>query len=1056
VGPEFLCNENDIFSFISGNKTKTFFSHHHKDREAMSFFSRFLFLFSLLLATVSQAEELHVQVFYDGAPLKGVEVRVDEDSLGATDTRGLISGEVQPGSRKVHLVDDQFALPIDVNIVAGSEGELSVNFTSVEGDSPDISFESFTEADPGATGFLVGRVTDSSGSPLAGARVATLGRVSVVDSDGIFSLEVPRGLYDVRTSAPGYETAIVKAVRVLAGSGVTLGLALDEVAEETSGEVETPQLTLEEVVVTGVFKVEDSADDVKRYATTIVNAIDVEMLERFGDGDVASALQRVSGVSVQDDKYATVRGLDGRYISATLNGLLLPSTDPQRRDVQLDLFPTNILGGIEISKAFTADQLATTSGGSIKIRTKGLPQEFTFEVSAGVGATSGVTGSDVLSHKGSSTDYLGYDSGLRELVGFVLDQTEGGRDLLVCDPGISEDICTDRIVAAGVAVAMEDDYNVKSWSAIPGASLGVSIGDKRPLDTGAEWGYYVAANYGYGNGDRGLAVLSNPIGDEGSYQRTNETIDASLYAVTGIEWGIADEFLSKTTVIRSTDIQTRQDRFTDNAEEVDRFKTILQFVERQFASQSFSGHHEFDFGGDEAHILDWNVGLAQTLRDEPDRRQYTYFNEFLSLSAFERRWSELTEDTIDFSLDYSIPVNWSAAASTQFSAGVLSSEKERDVELYRFSLRPGSRFSQIDGLSLSSGADLEADVLSYGNFAIDAFRIAPTTTSTDSYTSDEKTEAYYLNTQTEIGESLTFVVGARYEEFTQDLAYPNSLVSTSELTTDGWYPSANITYRLGDDWQVRAAYSETVSYPGLIERSESLSFDPLTDDPIFGNPNLVSSTVNNFDIRVEYYLSPEESVSLAVFSKEIDNPIERALPDASGSATTGITFRNQVSVDLEGIELEFSKDVIDNASWYAFLSGNVSYIDSSVSLGADSLRLEGADAQGRALQGQSEYLANVQFGLDHYPSEQKLTLLLNYFDDRIFRIARGAATGPEIESGRYLLDLTYEKRFGNATPLEVVVKNILNDEIEWVQNSNVIESFQVGTSFNVKLNYEFL
>ena len=1022
----------------------------------MSFYARWIVIFWSLGVAVAQAEQLHVQIFYDDAPLKGVEVVVDGAPLGTTNARGLLSGDVPAGARNIQLVDDQFALPLDIDMISGEEGELAITFTSAEGDGPEISFDTFASDEQGSLGVLVGRITDSSGAPLSSARVAVNGGVSLADVDGVYSLEVPRGLYDVRITAPGYDTTTVKAVRVLAGSGVSLAVALAETAAESLGEAEAPQLTLEEVVVTGVFKVEDSADDVKRYATTIVNAIDVEMLERFGDGDVASALQRVSGVSVQDNKYATVRGLDGRYISATLNGLLLPSTDPQRRDVQLDLFPTNILGGIEISKAFTADQLATTSGGSIQIKTKGLPEEFIFEVSAGLGGTSGVTGSDVLSHKGSSTDYLGYDSGLRELVGFVLDQTEGGRDLLVCDPGISEDICTDRIVAAGAAVAMEDDYNVKPWSAIPGGSLGVSVGDRRALDSGADWGYYVAANYGYANGDRGLAVLSNPIGDEGTYKRTNETIDASVYAVTGIEWGAADEFLSKTTVIRSTDIQTRQDRFTDNAEEIDRFKTILQFVERQFASQSFSGHHEFDFGGDGAHRLDWNVGYAQTLRDEPDRRQYTYFNEFLSLSAFERRWSELTEDTVDFSLDYAVPVTWSAAASTEFTAGALLSQKERDVELYRFSIRPGSRFNDLDGLTLSSDADLEADVLSYGNFAIDAFRLAPTTTSTDSYTSDEETTAYYFNSQTEFGESLTVLLGARYEEFTQDLAYPNSSASTSELTTDDWYPSANVTYRIGDDWQLRLAYSQTVSYPGLIERSESLSFDPLTDDPIFGNPNLVSSSVDNLDVRLEYYLSPEESISLAVFSKEIDNPIERALPDASGSATTGITFRNQVSADLEGVEIEFSKDVIDTASWYGFLSGNVSYIDSSVALGADSLRLEGTGADGRALQGQSEYLANLQFGLDHYPTEQKLTVLLNYFDDRIFRIARGAAAGAEIETGRYLLDLTYEKRFGDAMSVEMVIKNILDDEIEWTQNSNVIETFQVGTSFNVKLNYEFL
>ena len=209
-----------------------------------------------------------------------------------------------------------------------------------------------------------------------------------------------------------------------------------------------------------------------------------------------------------------------------------------------------------------------------------------------------------------------------------------------------------------------------------------------------------------------------------------------------------------------------------------------------------------------------------------------------------------------------------------------------------------------------------------------------------------------------------------------------------------------------DEIQLRLGYSETVSYPGLIERSQSLSYDPTTDDPIFGNPNLVASAIENFDARLEYYFSDAESISLAIFLKEIADPIERALPDASGSAAAGITFRNQTSADLQGIEIDFTKNVAESDSWTVFVSGNLSYIDSEVELSANSLRLEGEAANGRPLQGQSEWLGNVQFGFDHYPSNQKLTVLINYFDDRIFRVARGAATGSEIEVERFLLDLS--------------------------------------------------
>ncbi|MDA8752842.1 TonB-dependent receptor, partial [Halieaceae bacterium] len=122
----------------------------------------------------------------------------------------------------------------------------------------------------------------------------------------------------------------------------------------------------------------------------------------------------------------------------------------------------------------------------------------------------------------------------------------------------------------------------------------------------------------------------------------------------------------------------------------------------------------------------------------------------------------------------------------------------------------------------------------------------------------------------------------------------------------------------------------------------------------------------------------------------------------------------------------------------------------------DSIRLEGEAANGRQLQGQSEWLANLQLGFDHYPTEQKFTFLVNWFDDRIFRIARGAQTGPEVESGRIIIDLTYEKRFSDALTLELQIKNLLNEEVEYEQNSGVIESYQTGTEFGISVNYEFL
>ncbi len=1006
-----------------------------------------------LLSLPAYAGSLYLRAFYNEAPLSGVAVVLDEQSLGETDEQGGVTAQLDAGEHTVYLGSGEQPLPVSFSAAADEDVEISVTFSDEEGAGADINVYNFGPDTPSIAGFITGRVIDSEGVPVSGARVAVTGTgISAnTDASGVYELEVPRGLYDIEVSEPNIGSVTVSDVRVMAELGVSATFTL--VANDTNTEssplgLQTPDI--EEVFVMGVFNpVEDSAS-VERYATSIVNAIDLEQLERFGDSDVASALNRVAGVAVTDSKYATVRGLDGRYISSTLNGLLMPSTDPQRRDVQLDLFPTSILGGIEIQKSYTPDQLATTTGGSIKIETKGLPDEHIFEVSGSLAYNTDFTGDDIIKYAGSNDDWLGFDSGLRDLPRDVVNATDGGRSLTICDPAIDPVRCTSEIDAARLGVQFQDDYNISTKEALPDGSATIVYGDRLPLDDG-EWGYYAALSYDRSTSDRGEAELSNPLETNGTYMRARETTALTGYFVAGWEFGAADEILSKTSILRSSDDTTRVESGVEEREGNAIDSAILEWVEREFISQSFTGHHEFDFGGNNAHLLDWRAAYSRTDRYEPDRRQYTYINNNLSTSAFERRWSDLTEDSVDLGADYAIPLDWGEDNLTEVKVGFLWSDKDREVEQYRFGIRLGD----LQDISLGIDQDLEEDILPYQNFALDRIRLATNTTDTDSYDSQEEIQAYYITTNTELGYNWTVLIGARYEDFSQALQYPNEDSASNELEHDDWYPALNLTWRFTEDLQFRAGYSETVSYPGLIERSESQSFDPETDDPIFGNPDLQVSTIENFDIRAEYYFSDSESVSLAFFLKEIDQPIERAVPDASGSAARGITFVNQDSANLMGVEIDINKNLIDRDNYLLFIGGNLSYIDSEVDLSEDSLRLEGEAANGRTLQGQSEWLGNIQLGFDHYPTEQKFTLLVNYFDDRIFRISRGEANGPEIEDGRVLVDITYEKLFGESFTLEASVKNLFNEDVEYSQNGGVIESYQTGTEIGVGVKYTF-
>ena len=1007
---------------------------------------RVILLLLFTFSASSWSAEMYLHTFYDGAPLKGLSISLDDEIVGKTDRFGGVSASISVGLHELVVRRKNTVIStIEFDSFADQDVEIKISYTDARPEGAVVVQHFSVDSEDDAYGFLTGTVKDVNGNPIAFARVSSDDDYyeAVTSENGTYVLRVSRGLHQIQVVHPEYENAYINDIRMMADIGISVAVTM----RSASAPIEAP--VLEEVVVLGVFNPQDNGVDVERFATTVSDVLDVNQLARMGDSNVAAALGRIVGVSVTDDKYANVRGLDGRYISSTLNGLLMPSTDPLRRDVQLDLFPSNILGGIEIQKSYSPDVLGTTTGGSVKIKTLGLPDERVAKFSMSGGYNAEFTGDDVSSYRGSETDGWGFDSGLRDLSSQVLRATGNGMGLNVCDPAIDPVRCTSPRDASLLGVKFQDDYNLKSKKANPDFSATAAYGDRIEMDAGG-FGYYAAVSYKHSTGDRGTAGLNDVLDEVGSYHRTKENTAVNVYFVTGFEFNNGNEILSKTIALRSTDDITRRDEVIDQ-DDVRIQETILEFVERQFISQQFSGVNYLEVGEQE-HILDWRLGYSETERYEPDRRQYQYRNDVFIPSSLERRWSDLQEESIDLGLDYTIPLSVNADISGELTLGMLWSDRDRDVELYRFSLRGGARADEVD-----RGIDQNLEqVLSYENFLRDRFRLNTTTTATDSYSSTEETQAAYLMTTLEIGESITLAGGVRYEDFSQALEYPNSPSSNSALDSDDILPALSVIYRFNDALQFRVGASQTVSYPGLIERSESLVYDPATDDPIFGNPNLEISTIDNLDFRAEYYFSADESISLAFFYKDIDAPIERQVPDASGSAAAGITFRNAEAATLEGIEIDAYKYLIEGDESQLFVAGNVSYIQSEVDLDEESIRLEGAGSDGRELQGQSPWLANIQLGYDHFPTEQKVTLLINYFDDRIYRITRGGNNAPEIESGRAIVNLNYEKLFGEGFTFKAQIKNLFNEKVEYESNNRVIEIYEEGMSISFSVEYQFL
>lgn len=773
---------------------------------------------------------------------------------------------------------------------------------------------------------------------------------------------------------------------------------------------------------------------------------------RYGDSDVAAALRRLVGVSVTDGRYAVVRGLDGRYIAATLNGNLMPSTDPFRRDVQLDLFPADILDGIQIQKTFSTDLPGETTGGIIQIGTRGMPEGYTNKVSASLGFVDGVTGERVGTYAGGGDDRLGFDDGIRELPGLVRDVSNNGQQISVCQIEGQQD-CAQQSDVAAAAIALPNRWRIGSESSTPNFDLGYTLGNVFERANGT-LGLYGTASYGR----EYSAELDARVDDSRTESdRDRDSVNTLLngYFVAAYESLDGWEVTSKTMVLRDTEDTTTFEIGRDKIEDQDFSETTLSWIERQFIAQQFEGKTQFfDKDGEDGHELAWRVGYSQTDRYAPDRRSYRTRGPQTDLGSAQRSYSDLTEDGLDFGIDYTIPYAKAFGEREVFGNlkfGLLANQRERDTELIRLGYQVRNGAPALD-------QDIE-DILVPASFESDGIRLIARTAPTDTYTADQTSTAAYVSAEANVGNQWTAVAGLRQDQYEVDLVYPNSdTTPPGSLDSDELLPALALIYRPADQWQLRLGYSATVSRPNITEISRSRFYDE--DDRLFfggcessTQSECLPSFIDNFDVRAEYYFGDDDSISVALFYKEIDDPLEVSLPQASGSANiNSFAFSNGESATIEGIEIDVSKSFLEWTDYSARIGGNVAFIDSETQLSTAAAQQEGAGS--RELQGQSPLLANLQLSVDHFPWDQKFTLLVNYFDDRIDRAARGAL-GSIFEAARMTVNFNYEKGLTEQSTLRLRIQNLLDEDVEFTQNGRVIESWRDGLEFSLGYSWDF-
>jgi outer membrane receptor protein involved in Fe transport len=993
-----------------------------------------------LAAQKAWSAELYLNTFLGTNPLKDLEVELDGRSIGTTDAQGAVIGQLEKGAHTVRIIEKEKQVTLteyQFELADGESADLSLTFTDFE-KPPAASIDKYDPAQPGqgAPGVLQGYVLDGDNKPIEGAtlRLQPSSITGTTDANGLFQIDVPRGRYDLSVEKQGFETARSSGIRITSGVGLSANITL--LPPQAAAVADPSTAGVEEIVVVGSYKRSAAPIDIKRNSVAVTDAISVDELLKAGDSDVAASLKRVVGVSIQGGRFAVVRGLAGRYISTTLNDDMLASTDPYRRDVELDLFPADILSGIEIQKSFTADMPGDTTGGIIKIGTKGLPDEYINTLSANVGGSTGTTGEKMASYHGGDRDWFGYDDGTRKLPRSVLQETRGGT---------RSNFTTAE--SAALAAKLPNEYNPVLREAAPDFGLSYALGNSFDHDIG-RIGAYGTVAYDRGVESRQDAernTILDPVSTR--YDRDIFRTAVDGYFVAGIEANAGWKLYSKTTVLRETEDTTAVEAGKDVDDDLDIANVMLEFRERQYAAEQIQG--SIPLFGD--HSLALRAGVSQTSSETPDRRSYAYQGSTFIASSFERMYADLKEDAVDFGADYTIPLQLTDTIKTSVKFGGLYNDRDRENGLVRLGVRASSTAILND--------DPEA-LLTQQAFQNGSFTLRGLSLGTDTYLADQRSTAGYITTETNFGEAVTIVAGVRQDNFKTNLSFPNSTTAPdTSLKSDELLPSFGAIYRLGDEWQFRAGYARTVSRPSITELAPSIFYDDrgrqftgCTVQTVGGLVPCSPSDIDNFDLRAEYYLNRQDSISLAVFHKEIDNPLERGYAQGSGSATNAFTFRNSESATVSGIELDGQLSWLLNVDHNLTVGANISYIESEIKLDTLGAQLEGRRT--RDLQGQSPVLANGRVGYEHFPTKQTVTLTANYFDDRI-DVAGRTPVGPIYEMGRVILNLTYEKEFANRSKVGLKLRNLLNDDIRFEQNDQVIERWKVGVNGEISYTYKF-
>jgi len=890
-----------------------------------------------------------------------------------------------------------------------------------------------------------GIVTDEKNEPLIGAVVVLKGaeKGTQTDVDGKFEINgVEDGTYEVLFTMITYKK-VLKTITITKGKDVELTVQLKE---------ESASKNLTEVTVKSnkLSNTENAVLMEIRKSNTIVSGISSQQIQKTMDRNAADVVRRVPGVTINDDRFIMVRGLNDRYNNVWLNDAAAPSSEVDKKSFSFDIIPSGQIDRIMVYKTPAPELPGDFAGGMVKLYTTSIPDKNTYTAGFSMSARQYSTGTNFNYNEPSKTDWLGYD--------------DGGRSLPEGLP--TENIKKSNPDIANITKSFSNEgWKIKQRTLSPDMRFNASASNIFNLKS-VRIGNTFAVNYSntstnftVNRYDWDSTTFGNLFHDTLSVNNRN----VALLENVAVGWGnnkiefrnLYNQFGRSALTVRNSqnnDLDTTQEYFNERI-------YLMEYESRAIYSGQLSGTHK---SRDDNRRYTWSLGYTNLFRNQPDLKRIKYQkakNDDDSSYAAPippgspdinngggRIFARLNENIYSFNQQYNMQSIRIGNYKFEGSIGSYVEYKQRSYSLRQFgyTLKKSANpnFGQLTRLPI--GEMFAEENLGGPN----QFRIEESTNDYDKYSANNMLIAGFIALKLPVGNRVTVYGGARYEHNDYKLTTSlNQVALTPQIVTKYVLPSVNASYNITDKSLVRVAYGMTLNRPEFRENSPFYFYDMENRWGVKGAmfPSIINKTgdtldvaeIHNIDARWEWYPSSSEMIQAGVFYKDITNPIQQVISVEVGDARE-YTFANYKSGYTYGVEFDVRKNLDFADKWLnTNFFKNFNFIGNAAFMKSEVVPIETAFTGKTPLQAQSPYMYNGGIYYQNDSINLQATLVYNVFGPRIFVLGKTKSkTGNVWELPFHSLDLMVSKRFFKHYTFTLGVQNLLNSYTRQYQDTN--------------------